>query len=128
MNFKFLPFQFTQSLNDLIKELKFTGTQDIADMYLHLKPPEKILGHEIKDVFLYFVCHNLIASLITLKCQSKYHAEIIEKLSDLIGTSPKLYGKYSYWMDDTVALYCYLEDEDKTIRLYYTIKEYDVFS
>jgi hypothetical protein len=115
-------------LQDLIQELTYKGTQDVADMYQHVKPPDQILGFQIDDVFLYFVCHNMIASFITLNCNSKYLPEIINKLSVDIGNLPSINGKYHYWMDETVALYCYTDDDYKTIRLYYTIKEYDILA
>lgn len=128
MNFKFLQYQFNQSLSELIQELTYKGTQDVADMYHHLKPDKQFLGCEIEDVFLYFICHNLIASLITLNCDSKYLSEIVEKLSEEIGNLPSISDKYQYWMDKTVALYCYPDDDNKFIKLYFTIKEYDILA
>lgn len=128
MNFKFLPYQFDQSLSELIQELTYKGTQDVADMYQHTKPPEQFLGCEIEDVFLYFICHNLIASLITIDCDSKYLPQIVEKLSKEIGSQPSINGKYFYWLNETLALYCYPDDDNKVIRLYYTIKEYDILA
>jgi hypothetical protein len=126
MNFKFLPYQFLQSLPDFIHDLEFKGTQDVADLYKHLKPPDHILGFHIEDVFLYFICHHLIASLITLNCHSSYQPQLIKKLSEMIGISPTIKEKHYCWINDTVALYCYQDDENENIRLYYTIKEYDI--
>lgn len=126
MNFKFLPYQSPQLLKDLIHEMQYKGTQDVADMYQPENPPKHILGYQIKDVFLYYICQQLIASLITFNCNSKYHPEIIEKLSEQIGASPSINGNYYCWMDETIVLYCYQDDEDMSIRLYYTISEYNI--
>lgn len=125
MIFKFLPYQFSQVLNDF-NNLQFKHSEDKADMYKHLNPPSSLLGYQIKDVFLYFVCNNLVASLITLNLNNIYFKPLLDKLTELIGQNPTCQNNYHKWVTDTEILYCYYDKDRDVIRLYYTIVEYDV--
>ena len=125
MIFKFLPYQFSQVLNGF-NNLQFKHSEDKADMYKHLHPPSSLLGYQIKDVFLYFVCNNLVASLITLNHNNIYFKPLLDKLTELIGFSPIVHNGYHKWATDTEILYCYYDKDSDVIRLYYTIVEYDV--
>lgn len=125
MFFNFLPYQFSQVLNDFTS-LQFKHSEDKADMYKHLNPPNSLLGYQIKDVFLYFVCNNLVASLITLNHNNIYFKPLLDKLTELLGTKPTIHNNYYKWATNTEILYFYYDKDSDVIRLYYTILEYDV--
>lgn len=127
MIFKFLPYQFSQVLNDF-NNLQFKHSVDKADMYKHLNPPNSILGYQIKDVFLYFVCNNLVASLLTLNHNNIHFKSLVDKLTEQIGSNPIIQSIYCKWTTESEILYCYYDEDSDVIRLYYTIAEYDIIN